>query len=174
MPVWDAKAYASHRPVYPDELFNTVLEFLGDARALAVDVGCGSGQVTCALAARFDRVVGIDESDSQLASAPSRPNIEYRCGSAEATGLPAGCSDLVTVAAALHWFDLRGFYAEARRLLRPGGALAAWSYNELPDFAGNTRALEVYLAVREHFLAWFDPRLLKIMKQCVQTRCLLP
>jgi hypothetical protein len=36
--------------------------------------------------------------------------------------------DLVTVAQALHWFDLDRFYAEARRVVVPGGIVAVWSY----------------------------------------------
>ncbi len=28
----------------------------------------------------------------------------------------------------MHWFDLDRFYAEARRVLRPGGVLAVWAY----------------------------------------------
>ena len=50
---------------------------------------------------------------------------------AEAPGL-AGCRfDLITVAQALHWFDVEAFYLEVRRLLRPGGVLAVWSYQLL-------------------------------------------
>lgn len=37
--------------------------------------------------------------------------------------------DLVTVASAIHWFDLDSFYDEVRRAVRPGGVLAAWSYH---------------------------------------------
>lgn len=44
------------------------------------------------------------------------------------TGLPPACVDLVTAAQAAHWFDLHAFYQEARRVLRPGGILAIWSY----------------------------------------------
>jgi hypothetical protein len=36
--------------------------------------------------------------------------------------------DLITVAQALHWFDLEAFFAEARRVARPGAVLAIWSY----------------------------------------------
>jgi ubiquinone/menaquinone biosynthesis C-methylase UbiE len=36
--------------------------------------------------------------------------------------------DLVTVASAIHWFDLDRFYAEVRRVVKPGGAIAAWTY----------------------------------------------
>ncbi|WP_211263129.1 methyltransferase domain-containing protein [Thioalkalivibrio nitratireducens] len=40
----------------------------------------------------------------------------------------SGVFDLITVGQALHWFDFPAFYAEAARVLRPGGVLAAWGY----------------------------------------------
>ena len=42
--------------------------------------------------------------------------------------------DLVTVAQALHWFDVEAFYAEARRVARPGALIAVWTYPR-PRFA---------------------------------------
>jgi SAM-dependent methyltransferase len=36
--------------------------------------------------------------------------------------------DLITVAQAVHWFDLPAFYREAERVLKPGGVLAVWAY----------------------------------------------
>lgn len=47
---------------------------------------------------------------------------------AEDSGLETGTVDLITVAQALHWFDLPRFYDEASRVLVPGGVIAAWSY----------------------------------------------
>jgi SAM-dependent methyltransferase len=45
--------------------------------------------------------------------------------------MQSGTIDLIMVAQALHWFDLNRFYAEARRVLKPSGALAASAYNLL-------------------------------------------
>jgi SAM-dependent methyltransferase len=42
--------------------------------------------------------------------------------------LADGSVDLVTVAQAVHWFDRPKFYAEAKRVLRPGGVVAVWTY----------------------------------------------
>src|SRR5262249_14902814 len=44
-------------------------------------------------------------------------------------GLATDSVDLVAVAAAIHWFDLPRFYEEARRVIRSGGVLAAWTYH---------------------------------------------
>jgi SAM-dependent methyltransferase len=100
-------------------------------RELAWDCATGSGQAAIGLARRFERVIATDASPQQIAAANAvapHPRVEYRVAPAEASGLDAGSADLVTVAQALHWFDLPAFYAEARRVLRPQGLLAAWSY----------------------------------------------
>ncbi len=47
---------------------------------------------------------------------------------AEASGLRAGSIDLITVAQALHWFDIDRFFTEAIRVLKPGGVLSFWCY----------------------------------------------
>ncbi len=57
--------------------------------------------------------------------------MEYRVAAAESTGLAAHSCAALTVAQALHWFERDAFYAEARRVLQPGGVLAVWAYNEL-------------------------------------------
>jgi hypothetical protein len=43
-------------------------------------------------------------------------------------GFPTRPSDLITVAQALHWFDLSRFFVEAKRVLKPSGLLAVWTY----------------------------------------------
>jgi ubiquinone/menaquinone biosynthesis C-methylase UbiE len=54
--------------------------------------------------------------------------VEFRTAAAEVSGLEAESVDLVTVAQALHWFDIPKFFAEAARVLRRGGLLATWCY----------------------------------------------
>jgi ubiquinone/menaquinone biosynthesis C-methylase UbiE len=97
-------------------------------RELAWDCATGNGQAAVELGEVFDRVIATDASDKQVANAEQHPRVEYRVAAAEASGLEAGTVDLITVAQALHWFDLEKFYAEARRVLKPGGVLAAWAY----------------------------------------------
>jgi SAM-dependent methyltransferase len=53
---------------------------------------------------------------------------------AEALPLPDESVDLVAVAQALHWLRLDAFFAEVRRVARPGAVLAAWTYG-LPEVA---------------------------------------
>jgi SAM-dependent methyltransferase len=122
-----AARYAGFRPRYPAALFDH-LATLVPRDAVVWDCACGSGQATADLARRFARVVATDASPEQIAAAAALPNVEFRVALAEASGLADGEAALVTVAQALHWFDLPRFYAEVRRVVRPGGAIAAWCY----------------------------------------------
>ena len=122
-----AGIYREARPTYPDALFDW-LAAQAPARALAWDAGCGNGQASVALAARWARVHATDPSATQIASAEARPNIDYRVEPAEQCSLADASADLVTVAQALHWFDLARFHAEVRRVLKPAGVFAAWTY----------------------------------------------
>ena len=123
-----AATYARSRPTYPAELF-AWLAGLVDRHELAWDCATGSGQAARGLAHHFSRVVASDRSARQLEHAPRHPRVEYRLASADASGLPATSVDLVTVASALHWLDFASFFAEAGRVLHPGGVLAAWTYH---------------------------------------------
>jgi ubiquinone/menaquinone biosynthesis C-methylase UbiE len=123
----DATAYAQFRPTYPAELFEWVAG-LAPRREVAVDLATGNGQAAVALAAHFAKVIGVEPSAQQLASAAAAPHVEYREGAAEATRLPAATADLITVAQAFHWFKHDAFFEEVRRIAKPGGALAIWCY----------------------------------------------
>jgi SAM-dependent methyltransferase len=130
-----APDYARYRPDYPPQLF-AWLAGVAPARGTAWDCGTGSGQAAVSLAAHFERVIATDPSRSQLAHAQPHPRVEYRVAPAEVSPLDTASVDLVTVAQAIHWFDLEQFYAEARRVLRPGGVIAAWTYTLLDVEAG--------------------------------------
>jgi SAM-dependent methyltransferase len=55
--------------------------------------------------------------------------VEYRVESAEHVSLDDSSVDLVTVAVAIHWFDFDAFYREVKRVLKPDGILAVWTYS---------------------------------------------
>ncbi|MCJ2036507.1 class I SAM-dependent methyltransferase [Methylobacterium sp. J-068] len=122
-----AAGYAAHRPTYPAALVDA-LAAAAPGRDLALDCGCGTGQLSVLLAARFARVVATDASAQQIANARPHPSVTYRTAPAERSGLPDASADLVTVAQAAHWLDLDAFYAEARRVARPGAILALVTY----------------------------------------------
>ncbi len=123
----DSNAYQRFRPRYPPALFEHIVA-LAPGRALAWDCATGNGQAALSVAEHFDRVIATDASAEQLAHATPHPKVEYRRALAHDSGIEAGSVDLLTIAAALHWFAKDEFYAEVRRVLRPGGVIAAWSY----------------------------------------------
>lgn len=122
-----SKDYAAFRPHYPAALGEWLATTAGGTER-ALDVGCGNGQLAVLLAERFDQVVATDAGAAQIAAATAHPRVVYRVAPAEKCDLPDASVDLLTAAQAAHWFDLPAFYAEARRVVRPGGALALITY----------------------------------------------
>lgn len=122
-----AAGYAAHRPVYPPALAE-YLAGLAPQHRLVWEAGCGSGQLSVLLAPHFERVFATDASAEQIAHAVRCPNVDYRAAKAERCELPDGAADLAVAAQAAHWFDLSAYYAEVRRVVRPGGVVALVSY----------------------------------------------
>ncbi|MCJ7557606.1 MAG: methyltransferase domain-containing protein [Gammaproteobacteria bacterium] len=124
-----ARDYQSFRPHYSPELFQLLAE-LAPTRERAWDCGAGSGQAARGLLDYFDQVIASDASYKQIRSCRNS-GLDCLCCLAEAVPLADHCVDLVTVAQALHWFKLDRFYPEVRRILKPGGVIAAWTYQLL-------------------------------------------
>jgi len=122
-----AREYANFRPGYPPELFDWLAR-ASPARDAVWDCGCGSGQASVALAEHFSQVLATDVAPEQIAAARPHARVRYSVAPAENSGLGQESVDLVTVAQALHWFDVTAFYAEAARVARRGALLAVWNY----------------------------------------------
>ncbi|MQM02483.1 hypothetical protein Taro_035248 [Colocasia esculenta] len=152
-----AENYAEGRPSYPPELFQFIASKT-PCHHVAWDVATGSGQAVVSLAGIYETVVATDVSAEQLAHAQPLPNVHYRhtppsipLHELERYVAPPTSVDLVTVAQAIHWFDLPSFYGVARHALRrPGGVLAAWCYT-LP------RVNDQFDAVIDRFYEILDP-----------------
>lgn len=119
--------YAASRPTYPPQLARFLAEY-SPGRTLALDCGCGTGQLSVQLADHFAEVVATDASAAQIAAATPHPGVSYRVAPAEASGLEAASADLIVAAQAAHWFGLDAFYAEAKRVAVPGALLALVTY----------------------------------------------
>lgn len=123
-------AYERFRPEYPTQL-GAYLASNAPSGEMAVDVGCGNGQLTRLLAPYFKRIIGLEPSLDQIANAIPNKRITYRCAMAENLPIADGSASLVTAAQAAHWFDLPAFYQEVRRIGIPRGLLALISYGVL-------------------------------------------
>jgi SAM-dependent methyltransferase len=119
--------YSRYRPSYPDELF-TYLASLTPGHKLAWDCGTGNGQAASSLVNYYDEVIATEPSEAQIRNAIPHPRIQYKVEVAERSSLRERSADLVTIANAMHWFKLDEFYTEVRRVLKPGGVIAAWCY----------------------------------------------
>lgn len=99
-----------------------------------LDVACGTGTSTAALAKRGARVVGIDFSAGMIAEATRRhPSLEFVQGDAQA--LPFGDAefDAVTVSFGLRNFsDPQLALAEMYRVLKPGGRIVVTEFSTPP------------------------------------------
>src|SRR5688500_15499230 len=132
-----AENYARFRRGYPPPVIDALADALGldHTEDVAVDLGCGTGQLTLPLAGRLRAVVGVDpEPDMlRLAAAAARERgvrtASWMVGfdsdlPALAALLGPGAVAAVTAATAIHWMDHRALFASARALLRDGGGVA--------------------------------------------------
>ena len=125
-----AADYACARPDYPEALFAWIAS-IAPARGRAWEAGCGSGQASRGLAPHFDALFATDPSAAQIAQANGPANVTFAVEPGERCSLPDASVDAVCVAQALHWFDRNAFFAECARVLRPGGVLVAWGYQDI-------------------------------------------
>lgn len=122
--------YDAYRPHYPDELFFH-LSHVTEHHNCAWDCATGTGQAAVELAKYYNKVIATDASDNQVRQAAELKNVQYATATAEDSGIVEHSIDLITVAQALHWFDLDRFAKEVDRVLVDHGVLAVWTYNLL-------------------------------------------
>jgi SAM-dependent methyltransferase len=122
-----APLYAAARPTYPASLMAEIAA-LAPGHAQAWDVGTGNGQSAGLLADHFASVFASDASAPQIAEARPHERVTYAVEPAERCSLADASCDLILAAQCIHWFDHVRFFAEAQRVLRPGGLMAAIGY----------------------------------------------
>jgi SAM-dependent methyltransferase len=126
-----AADYGRFRPGYAPQVAEAILRYAArDPASMDVaDIGAGTGIWTRELAAYGLRsIIAVEPNEQMLAQGietSRKENIAWRRGSAEATGLPGGSFDLVTMASSLHWTDFDRACDEFHRILRKRGAFAA-------------------------------------------------
>lgn len=156
-----ADDYARFRPSYPAAALDCMLDGLGAPSSLRIaDVGAGTGISARLLADRGCQVVAVEPNAAMRGAAVPHPRVTWVDGTAEATGLPAGGHDLVSVAQAFHWFEVERAVREFHRLLQSGGRLAIlWNRRRRDDAftLGYREALEAIDGEAPAERSTFDP-----------------
>lgn len=105
---WDPAKYVQFGDYRQRPFFDLTGRIEAAAPREVVDLGCGPGNLTATLAARWPgaRVIGLDSSADMLAKAnayaEAAPGLEYRLGDI-ATWAPSPETDVVVSNAALQW-----------------------------------------------------------------------
>ncbi len=153
-----ASFYAIYRRDVPDALIEAAVRAIGlTSRDLALDLGCGTGQVALPLSRYVNAVLAIDPEPNMLSGLRARlrtmetTNVAPMLGADRDLALIAtmwrASLGAVTIGNALHWMDIEHVFAQCRAMLRVGGALIIISQGPpmwLSDSAWS-RELRAYL-----------------------------
>jgi SAM-dependent methyltransferase len=130
--VYDSKrlaaAYAFDRPPIHEQILRSV--HLDRRPGQALDVGCGAGLSTAALAPLAQHVIGLEPIPTMLAHRQKvAPHAGFVTGTAEKLPFAAGSFDLVTAAGSLNYTDLPAALGEIARVLTRKGTLLLYDFS---------------------------------------------
>ncbi len=134
----DAAIVAAYptRPPYPAEMFERLRSLLVGP-AVALDVGCGTGDIARRLAPLVERVDAVDISAGMIAAAQrlpggDAPNLRWLLSAMEDAPLspPYG---LIVAGESLHWMDWAVVLPRLRESLAPGARLVIVARQEAPS-----------------------------------------
>lgn len=134
----DLAATYSLRPRYAALAIDRIVNAAGVSRPRVADIGAGTGHLTLDLHARNCQVDAVEPNDAMRAIGVARtaglPDVTWRPGSGEVTGLPSGQYDIVTFGSSFGWTDRPLALRESARLLRSGGVFSCiWNHRVLDD-----------------------------------------
>lgn len=168
----ESKHYAETRMAYHPSVYESVIAnhtATGGQLNTLLDIGCGPGLATRALALHFTHATGFDPGEGMIEVARS---LDLKTASSEPVGFEVTRAeemhgianesiDLITAANAAHWFDIPAFWARAAQVLKPGGSVAMWTSGEPAAHPDTPNADAINAAFKkyqeEHLEAYFEP-----------------
>lgn len=147
-----ASRYLDGRPASQEAALRRAGAMAGIERVhRGLDVACGPGPSTRALAQMADVVIGADVAEEMVRTAAEVGDTQclYLAAAAEALPFPDSCFDIVTVGSAVHWFDQDRFCSEALRVLAAERWLVVYEHHFL-GAAHESEMLETW--VRDRYL----------------------
>ena len=131
-----ANLYEQYRPKYSDLLLDYLCQEIKEDMPVIADMGCGTGIFTKQLLDRQFNVIGIEPNIDMYLRAKEylkSYNTQILNTSAENTKLNTNSIDVITIAQALHWFNIEEFKKEAKRILKNNGRVAIMYNNYYDD-----------------------------------------
>ena len=139
-----AAAYAFDRPPIHEQILRAAR--LGRQADLALDIGCGAGLSTAALAPLARRAIGLEPISTMLTHRRTiAPHARFVIGQAERLPYAAGSFDLVAAAGSLNYADLSQALPEIARVLTGEGRFLLY------DFSTGRRSAD-----GDELADWFD------------------
>lgn len=135
-----AEGYAFSRPAVHPRVMEKVRARLRLNRPFkrALDVGCGAGLSTAALAGIARQRVGVDPFESMVRlGGRVAPGAEFVLGKAEALPFADGSVDFVTAAGSLNFTEVEPALREIQRVLRWGGHLVVYDFGQGREFTNS-------------------------------------
>ncbi|KAJ5280158.1 hypothetical protein N7478_005530 [Penicillium angulare] len=157
-------AYVQGRPDYHPKLYQYIIDSHistdGQLDTL-LDLGSGPGTATRALGVNFAHAIGLDPSESMVATARSiggvtsiSESIRFAVSTAEDLGtslsnqpIPNASVDLITAANSAHWFNMFRFWETAARILKPGGSVIMWTNGKTAMHPSVPKSTAIYAAL---------------------------
>lgn len=149
-----AYGYAHHRPPVHPRMIAKLREQLGLTAKLnhALDIGCGAGLSTAALASIANEVIGIEPIIEMLAPrAAVTTQAEFIVAKAEQLPFANQSFDLLTAAGALNYADLEQFFPEAVRVLKSNGMLVIYDFSEGRKLQNDARLENWYATFKQRY-----------------------
>ena len=158
-----ALSYKLFRPTYPQALLDHIFSNVKNNK-LAIDLCCGSGQVTKALSTKFDNVIGIDVSKEQLLNADIYPNVRYQHFDLNETQLNTivaeNSANLVSIGSSLHWFmpqsNMNNLLKNISNIIDPIDGIFVVLSLTTPYFDGKDQAL-IQTKFEKYFIETLGP-----------------
>ncbi len=148
----EAARYQKYRPKYHHIPFGMIRDFVRRDFNSTLDVACGTGHSTFALAKISRTTIGCDLSESMLAEARKEFEMDFLQASAEDLPFEKDRFDLVNVSMGFHWLNQEKFLNETKRVLKKGGLLSIDDYRFLGKISDDPQKQDRHYNFLEEYL----------------------
>ena len=124
--------YSAYRPPLHAKILNESFD-KGEEHGLGLDVGCGTGQSSIALANYCERVIGIEPSKEMLDNSLEHSFVEYRDYNCEYFDFPDDYFDVMTFAGSLYYAKSQQLLDEVERVCKPDAKVVIYDFELLLD-----------------------------------------